>query len=78
MYSLYRCQMTDADVLTLEMLDGRRHTGPASGWKKLSALECSPLLSLCQPGGHDAGDHIVRVMIIIVISDESTVVFILT
>ena len=43
-------------VLTLEMLDGRRHTGRASGWRKLSELECSPLLSLCQPDGH-AGDH---------------------
>ena len=40
-------------VLTLEMLDDRRHTGLASGWRKLSVLECNPLLSLCQPDHHN-------------------------
>ena len=43
------------------MLDDRRHTGLASGWRKLSVLECNPPLSLCQPGHHDGdfshGDH---------------------
>ena len=40
------------------MLDDRRHTGRASGWRKLSALEYSPPLSLCQPDVHAGGDAI--------------------
>ena len=48
--------MFEKVVLTLEMLDDRRHIGRASGWRKLSVLECSPLLSLCQPGVHCADD----------------------
>ena len=62
------------------MLDGRRHTGRASGWRKLSALECSPLLSLCQPDGHGDGDadhfnlnlkrYFMTVIMIFVTSDE--------
>ena len=38
------------------MLDDRRHTGLASGWRKLSVLECNPPLSLCQPGHHHNGN----------------------